>query len=231
MVTPALEVQGLAVSYGPVTVCRGVDLRLGADAVGALTGTNGAGKSSVLRALAGLARSEGSIKLFGEEISGLSARQRARKGLILAAGGAGTFASLTVEESVALGLWSQQAGGAAMVEEVLALFPGLASRRRQRCATLSAGEQQLVVLARALAGRPRVLLVDELTLGLAGAAADDVAGVVGARAPLLLVDQSMSRALGLAAWVWFLERGEVRFSGPPAALAARQDLLQPVLFA
>jgi branched-chain amino acid transport system ATP-binding protein len=223
-------VQGLAVSYGPVTVCRGVDLRLEADAVGALTGTNGAGKSSILRALAGVARSEGSIKLFGEEISGLSARQRARKGLILAAGGAGTFASLTVEESVALGLWSPRAEGAADVEEALALFPGLASRRRQRCATLSAGEQQLVVLARALAGRPRVLLVDELTLGLAGAAADEVATVVGARAPVLLVDQSMSRALSVASWVWFLERGEVRFSGPPAALAARRDLLQPVLF-
>jgi branched-chain amino acid transport system ATP-binding protein len=230
VVTPALEVQGLAVSYGPVTVCRGVDLRLEAGAVGALTGTNGAGKSTILRALAGLAPSVGSVKLFGEEISGLSARQRARRGLILAAGGAGTFASLTVEESVAIGSWSQPAGAAAAVDDVLALFPGLALRRWQRCATLSAGEQQLVVLARALAGRPRVLLVDKLTLGLAGAVAESVAQVVAARAPVLLVDQSLRRALALAGWVWFLDRGEVRFSGPPAALGARRDLLQPELF-
>jgi branched-chain amino acid transport system ATP-binding protein len=223
-------VQGLTVRYGPVEVCRGIDLRLAADGIGALTGTNGAGKSTIVKALAGLVRAEGSIRLFGEEISALPAEARARRGLVVAAGGYGTFPSLTVEESLAVGLWTRRAKGeAAAVEEALALFPTLVTRRRQRCGSLSAGEQQLVVLARALVARPRLLVVDELTLGLAGALAEEVARVIFDRPPVLFVDQAIGLALASASWAWFLERGQVRFSGPPAGLAARADLLQPVL--
>jgi len=204
---------------------------LAADGIGALTGTNGAGKSTIVKALGGLVKAEGSIRLFGEELSGLSAEARARRGLVVAPGGYGTFRSLTVEESLAVGLWTRRVKGkAAAVEETLALFPTLASRRRQRCGNLSAGEQQLVVLARALVAHPRVLVVDELTLGLAGALAEEVALAILARPPVLFVDQSIGRALASASWAWFIERGEIRFSGPPAELAARRDLLQPVLF-
>jgi branched-chain amino acid transport system ATP-binding protein len=229
VVNPALAVSGLAVRYGAVQVCQGIDLELGSTTVGVLAGTNGAGKSSILRALAGVTPAAGSVRLFGEELAGLPAEARARRGLVLAAGGGGTFRSLTVEESVALGTWTRRAPArAAAVEEAFALFPTLASRRGQRCATLSAGEQHLVVLARAVVAHARVLLVDELTFGLAGALAEEAGAAMAGRTPVLLVDQAIGPVLGRATWAWFLERGEIRFSGPPAALAARRDLLQPV---
>ncbi|MDQ6614038.1 MAG: ATP-binding cassette domain-containing protein [Actinomycetota bacterium] len=227
----ALSVRGLAVAFGPVEVCAGIDLELPEGSVGALVGTNGAGKSSILRALAGVIPSRGSIRLGGEEISGLPPRARVGRGLVLAAGGRGTFSTLTVEESLALGARQRHGpkGAVAAVEEALTLFPLLASRRRQRTGTLSAGEQQLVTLARAVVARPRVLLVDELTLGLSATVAEDVGRVVAGRGNVVLVDQSITRALGLASWAWFLARGAIGFSGPAADLAGRRDLLQPVL--
>jgi branched-chain amino acid transport system ATP-binding protein len=227
----ALSVRGLGVAFGAVEVCGGIDLELRPGALGALVGSNGAGKSTILRALAGVIPAQGSVRLFGEEISRLSPRQRVRRGLMLVAGGRGTFASLTVEESVALGVrntpWAK--GAAAAVDRALTLFPNLATRRRQRTGTLSAGEQHMVALARAVVARPRVLLVDEMSLGLSGAVADDVGAMLAGLGSVLLVDQSITRALRLASWTWFLERGAIRFSGPPEELAGRSDLLAPVL--
>jgi branched-chain amino acid transport system ATP-binding protein len=220
----ALSVEGLAVRFGPVSACSGIDIELPEGAVGALVGTNGAGKSTILRALAGVIPSAGRVRLFGEDITGWTPQQRVRGGLVLAAGGRATFPSLTVEESLILGTDRP-------VEEALAWFPALAARRRQRAGTLSAGEQQLVVLARALVAQPRVLLVDELTLGLAGTVAEEVGRIVTERGTTLLVDQSITRALRLASRAWFLERGAIRFAGTPAELVDRRDLLQPVLLA
>ena len=228
----ALSVRGLGVRIGGVQVCSGIDLDLAEGSVGALLGTNGAGKTTILRALAGVIPASGSIRLLGEEISGLSPRERVRRGLVLAAGGRGTFPSLTVEESVGLGARAAGARGRPnVVAEALALFPQISSRRRQRTGTLSAGEQQLVTLARAVAARPRVLLVDELTMGLSAAAATAVGELVAGLGSVVLVDQSITRGLGLASWAWFLERGALAFSGPSGLLAARRDLLQPVLLA
>jgi branched-chain amino acid transport system ATP-binding protein len=226
----ALSVRGLGVRFGAVEVCRGIDLDLPEGAVGALAGSHGAGKSTILRALAGVIPASGSIRLFGHEISGLSPRQRVHQGLIMAAGGRGTFPSLTVEESVALGVGGTALKGtAAAVQKAFSLFPHLAARRRQRTGTLSAGEQQMVILARALVASPKVLLVDELALGLASSVAEDVGHVVAARGNVVLVDQSINRALELASWAWLVERGAVRFSGPAGDLAGRSDLLSPVL--
>jgi branched-chain amino acid transport system ATP-binding protein len=219
---PALAVRGLSVSFGPVEVCAGIDLDLPEGGLGALVGTNGAGKSTILRALAGLVPSRGRVRLSGEEISGLSPRARVGRGLVLAVGGAGTFPSLTVEESLAV-------GNRGPVDEAYSLFPSLAARRRQRAGSLSAGEQQLVTLARALLAHPRVLLVDELTWGLTTALAEEVVHVVAGRGNAVVVDQSISRVLGMASSAWFLQRGTIRFSGPPGELLARHDLLQPVL--
>ncbi len=230
--TAALSVRGLAVRIGGVRVCSGIDLDLPEGSVAALLGSNGAGKTTIMRALAGVIPASGSIRLFGEEISGLSPRDRVRRGLVLVAGGRGTFSSLTVQESVALGTRATPAlGRAEGAAEALALFPQLCARRRQRCGTLSAGEQQLVTLARAVAARPRLLLVDELTMGLSSAAADAVGDLVAGLGSVVLVDQSITRALALASWAWYLERGAIAFSGPSGQLAARRDLLQPVLLA
>jgi branched-chain amino acid transport system ATP-binding protein len=230
---PALSVRGLGVAFGPVEVCAGIDLDLAEGSVGALVGSNGAGKSTILRALAGVVPAAGSIRLFGEEISKLSPRQRVRRGLVLAAGGRGTFPSLSVEESITVGARAGggRNGAAGTLDEAFALFPLLQRRRRQRTGTLSAGEQHLVTLARAVVARPRVLLVDELSLGLAAAVAEDVGRLVARCGTVLLVDQSLSRAVGLADWAWFVERGAVVFSGPAGKLADRRDLLQPVLLA
>jgi branched-chain amino acid transport system ATP-binding protein len=231
MVIPALEVRGLEVGFGPVPVCSGVNLDLPEGAVGALVGANGAGKSTVLRALAGVNPARGQIRLFGEELSGLSPRQRVQRGLVLAAGGRGTFPSLTIEEGLGVGVLGgrRRTATAARVDEACSLFPVLAGKRRQRCGTLSAGEQQLVTLARALLARPRVLLVDELALGLAETVAEDVGRQLAERGSVLVVDQSIVRVLGLASWAWFLVRGTVAFSGPSQQLARRDDLLSPVL--
>jgi branched-chain amino acid transport system ATP-binding protein len=229
----ALSVRDLGVAFGAAGVCSGIDLELPEGSVGALVGSNGAGKSTILRALAGVVPAVGSIRLFGEEISNLSPRQRVRRGLILAAGGRGTFPSLSVEESITVGARASDGrnGAARALDEALTLFPLLQRRRRQRTGTLSAGEQHLVTLARAVVARPRVLLVDELSLGLAAAVAEDVGRLVAGCGTVLLVDQSLTRALGLANWAWFVERGAVVFSGPAGELAERRELLQPVLLA
>jgi branched-chain amino acid transport system ATP-binding protein len=235
----ALSLSGVQVSYGRVPVLLDVDLDVAEGSISALVGTNGAGKSTVLRAATGLVRpGHGSVRLFGEDITRLSPEDRVGLGLVLVAGGRATFPSLSVEESVRIGTYTFRHDRSRVEEAVaaaLAPFPRLIERRTQRAGTLSGGEQQLLALARALAMAPRVLLVDELTLGLAPAAADEVLAAVTALAAtgvtVLLVEQSIRRALAVAETAYFLERGQVRFEGPAAALATRTDLLRPVLLA
>jgi branched-chain amino acid transport system ATP-binding protein len=178
------------------------------------------------------------VHLFGEDITRLPAERRVRRGLVMVAGGRSTFPSLTVEESLRIATYSfhrDRSRVAAAVSAALDHFPLLAKRRAQVAGTLSGGEQHLLALAGALAVRPRVLLVDELTLGLAPAAADDVlasvAALPGTGVTVLLVEQSIRRALAVADIACFLERGAVRFAGPAAELASRHDLLRPVLLA
>jgi ABC-type branched-subunit amino acid transport system ATPase component len=233
----ALSVRALDVAYGRVQVVFGLDLDLGANGVCALLGTNGAGKSTILRTVCGLLRARsGTVSLFGEDITGSRPESRVRRGMVLVAGGRSTFPSLTVEESLRIGTWTfrhDRHRADKAVAAALDRFPILAERRKQRAGTLSGGEQQLLALARALLSSPRVLLVDELTLGLAPAAADEVLATVAALATegtsILLVEQSLSRAVAVAQTAYFLERGRVRFAGPAADLPARTDLLRPIL--
>jgi ABC-type branched-subunit amino acid transport system ATPase component len=232
----ALSIRQLEVFYGRVRVLFGVDLDVEKGSLTALVGTNGAGKSTLLRAAAGLVRPQrGIVRLFGDDITSVAADRRAGLGLVTVAGGRSTFPSLTVEESLLIATYSRRRKRAAVVAAALDPFPSLAKRRTQMAGTLSGGEQHLLALAGALAVGPRVLMIDELTLGLAPAAADDVLSAVAALpatgVTVLMVEQSIRRALAVADEAVFLERGQVRYAGPAAGLAGREDLLRPVLLA
>jgi ABC-type branched-subunit amino acid transport system ATPase component len=239
VVAAALSVRALDVAYHRVQVLFGVDLDVPAGSVCALLGTNGAGKSTILRAASGLLRPDrGTVTLFGNDITFVRPECRVGLGMVMVAGGRATFPSLTVEESLRVGAWPfrhDRARVGQAVDAALNRFPLLAERRTQRAGTLSGGEQQLLALARALVPGPQVLLADELTHGLAPAAAADVlatiARLTGEGVAVLLVEQSVRRALAVADTAYFLERGQVRFAGPAADLPARVDLLRPILLA
>ena len=229
----ALEVRDLDFAYGPQQVLFGVSLTVMEGEIAALLGTNGAGKSTILRAVAGLDPPVGGrIRLFGEDTTYRDAEDAVHRGVALLAGGRMTFPSLTVEENLRVGAYSL---GHAAVDEVYERFPALASRRQQRAGTLSGGEQQMLALGRVLLTKPRLLLIDELTLGLAPKVVEHLIGTVrevnAHGTTVLLVEQSVNLALTLAAHSFFLERGEVRFDGPTDELLQRDDLLRPVFLA
>ncbi len=233
---PALEVRGLDFSYGPVRVLFGVDLTVPQGEAVALLGTNGAGKSTLLKAVCGLVRpSAGTVRAFGDDITRWSTDRRVSAGLVQVPGGRSTFPSLTVEENLRAGAWTfrrQRALVAERLARVLDLFPELADRLPDAAGNLSGGQQQMLALGRALMLEPRLLLVDELSLGLAPVIVERLLATVrrlhDEGTTVVLVEQSVNIALSLATMAYFLERGSVRFGGPAAELAARDDLVRSV---
>ena len=232
----ALEVRNLDFSYGQLQVLFGVSIDIADGEVVALLGTNGAGKSTLLRAVCGLGFStRGTVRCFGEDVTRLEPEQRVARGIIQVPGGKSTFPSLTVLENLRTGGYRFRRDRArldAAVEEVFGYFPALATRRDQPAGTLSGGEQQMVALGRAFIADPRLLLVDELSLGLAPVIVEQLLGIVRAFAArgttLVLVEQSVNVALSVATTAYFMERGEVRFGGPAQDLLERDDLLRSV---
>jgi ABC-type branched-subunit amino acid transport system ATPase component/ABC-type branched-subunit amino acid transport system permease subunit len=227
----ALRVRGLDVEYDGVQVLFGVDIDVTEGEVVAVLGTNGSGKSTLLRAISGLVRARhGTITLFGHDTTRLAPERIAAMGVGNAPGGAGVFPSLTVAEHLRLARWLRRDARAA--DDELARFPQLAARRHERAGDLSGGEQQLLTLTMALVMQPRLLLVDELTLGLAPAVAEHVVELLqelrAAGTTIVVVEQSLDIALELADRAYFLEHGEVRFVGPPQALLDRPDLVRAV---
>jgi ABC-type branched-subunit amino acid transport system ATPase component/sugar phosphate permease len=234
----ALQVHHLDVAYGTQQVLFDVSVNVDEGEVFALLGTNGAGKSTLLRAVAGLQHpSRGTIRIFGANTTYLEAEQLVGIGVTMLPGGKVTFGSLTVDENLRAGSFSyrREPRLAAAIDEVYTTFPALAGRRDQPAGTLSGGEQQMLALGRALVHRPRLLLVDELTLGLAPMIVEQLLGIVRAinarGTTIVLVEQSVNLALTLADRAVFLERGEVRFDGSTAELLRRNDLLRPVFLA
>jgi ABC-type branched-subunit amino acid transport system ATPase component len=229
----ALQVSDLDFAYGRHQVLFGVSLSVREGEIAALLGTNGAGKSTILRAVAGLDRpTSGTIRLFGDDTTYRDADDAVRRGVALLAGGRMTFPSLTVDENLRVGAYTLKG---ARLDEVYERFPALASRRQQRAGTLSGGEQQMLALGRVLLLQPRLLLIDELTLGLAPKVVEELIGTVreinAQGTTVLLVEQSVNLALTLASRSFFLERGQVRFDGPTEELLRRDDLLRPVFLA
>lgn len=235
-VRPVLEIEDLRAGYGDVPVLRGVSLEVAAGEIVALVGANGAGKTTTLRTVAGLlAPSGGAVRLEGTSIAGLPAHRIVARGLLLVPEGRRIFPSLTVRENLDLGAYLPAAKErrAESLVRVLDLFPVLAERRRQAAGTLSGGEQQMLAIGRSLMGRPRLLMLDEPSLGLAPRVADRIFEVVqrisAAGTPVLLVEQNVRRSLQIARRAFVLEHGAVVLSGPASELEAREDVRRAYL--
>ena len=230
-----LEARGVEFAHGSVQVLFGVDLQVDTGEIVALLGTNGAGKSTLLDLVAGLAEpSKGAILLDGDDVTGADAREMVRRGVVLVQGGRGVFPDLTVEENLEVGLHSVSSSSATKgrVAEVLEQFDVLRALRARRAGHLSGGEQQQLAIAKGLVTKPRVLLVDELSLGLAPAVRDQVVAIVrevqAAGTAVVFVEQSLDVAASLTERALFMEKGAVRFDGPITELVKRGDLARAV---
>lgn len=232
----ALDVSGIDFSYGQLQVLFGVSLEVAEGEALALLGTNGAGKSTILRVIAGLEKpSEGTIKYFGRDITGMAAERLPGDGLLLVVGGRAVFADMTVAENLDMGGIAARLSPDRMKERldvVYSTFPVLGGRRRQKAGTLSGGEQQQVALAKALLLDPKVLCIDELSLGLAPVVVAELLELVrrihATGVSLIVVEQSLNIAAELCERSVFLEKGEVRFEGPTKDLLARDDIARAV---
>ena len=220
-----LALEQLQVSYGGIRAVKGVDLTVDAGELVCLIGANGAGKTTTLRAVTGLVRAAGGRIVYdGAEIAGLRVHEIARRGLALVPEGRGVFAQLTIEENLAMGAYarSDAAAVAADMERAYALFPRLKERRRQTAGTLSGGEQQMLAIARALMGRPKLLLLDEPSMGLAPLMVEKIFEVIRAIAAegvtLLLVEQNARLALEVSHRGYVLEGGVVAITGQARSL-------------
>ncbi len=236
--TPALQVANIDFSYGPVQVLFDVNFEVATGECVALLGTNGAGKSTILRIISGLEIPErGVVRLAGRNITYVSPEQRVRLGIFSLPGGHGVFPSLTVDQNLSVSAWLDSDGAAEVdrrVGEVLEIFPELADHRKQTASSLSGGQQQMLALARVLIHRPEVLVIDELSLGLAPIVVQRMLEVVEelkARGQtMIIVEQSLNVALSICDRAVFLEKGEVKFEGATSELLARDDLARAVFF-
>jgi branched-chain amino acid transport system ATP-binding protein len=234
--TNLLLLKGVEAGYDNRTVLHGIDLRLDEGEVVALLGTNGAGKSTLLKAISGIVEADrGAIVLDGRDITHAPPNEIAALGIVQMPGGQGVFGSLTVEENLELAGWTNRrdpAGVDAATAEVLAMFPALADRLDSPAANMSGGQQQMLALAMSFVMRPKVLLIDELSLGLAPVVVGQLLPIVRRMADegvtVVLVEQSVNVALTVADRAYFMERGTIRFDGPTAELLDRPDLLRSV---
>lgn len=192
--------------------------------VATLIGPNGAGKSTFLLSLMGLIRCSGSVRFEGEEISSLPVQERVRRGISLVSEKRDLFSSLTVEDNLVLGCYARNRDAcSSSIEEVFTLFPKLKERRRQEAATLSGGERQMLAMGRALMAKPKLLLLDEPSLGLAPLIVRDIFAIIEnlqqAGISILLVEQNARAALNVASWAYVLELGAIVLDGPAEQLA------------
>jgi branched-chain amino acid transport system ATP-binding protein len=234
--TSLLLLKGVEAGYENRTVLHGIDLRLDEGEVVALLGTNGAGKSTLLKSISGIVEADrGAIVLDGRDITHAPPNEIAALGIVQMPGGQGVFGSLTVKENLDLAGWTNRrdaAGVEAAIAEVLDMFPVLAARIDTPAANLSGGQQQMLALAMSFVMRPRVLLIDELSLGLAPVVVGQLLPIIRRMAAdgvtVVLVEQSVNVALTVAERAYFMERGTIMFDGPTQELLDRPDLLRSV---
>jgi branched-chain amino acid transport system ATP-binding protein len=234
---PLLEVRGLTVQYGKVSAVRGVSLRVERGRIATVIGPNGAGKTTLLAAIAGLLPcAAGEVLLDGERITRAGVEANVARGLSLVPETRELFTGLTVEDNLVLGAFAlprARRDPAASLAEVFAIFPPLAGRRRQLAGTLSGGERQMLALGRALMSRPRLLLLDEPSLGLAPLVVREIFHVIvdlrRRGVSVLLVEQNARAALQIADDGWVLETGEVTLAGAASALAGDPRIVETYL--
>jgi ABC-type branched-subunit amino acid transport system ATPase component len=237
--TKLLSCSGIDMSYGSVQILFGVDFEVERHELVALLGTNGAGKSTLLKGICGLVRPKrGKVMFKGENITKLAADLTARRGISLMPGGKGVFPTLSVAENLKMASWLIRDDAARFetgLEEVLSLFPILRERYSQMAGNLSGGEQQMLALGSALMTRPELLMIDELSLGLAPTVVGELLEVVKEvhrrGTTIVIVEQSVNVALNIAKRAAFMEKGEVRFEGPTSELLERPDILRSVFIA
>jgi branched-chain amino acid transport system ATP-binding protein len=235
-VTPVLETIGIEFAYDGNQVLFGASLDVLPGETLALLGTNGAGKSTLLKVIAGIeSPTRGTVFHDGEDITAMPPEDIARRGIVLVPGGRSVFANLSVRENLQMATWifrGDRRASRQAVERALEMFVPLRRRVDQPAAVLSGGERQMLGLAQGLVCRPRVLLVDELTLGLSPRVVEELIGIVrdlrGSGLTMVLVEQSVNIAALLCERAHFMEKGRVRYTGPPAALLQRPDLVRSV---
>jgi branched-chain amino acid transport system ATP-binding protein len=234
--TALLEVEGLAAFYGHTQALHGLDFALEAGGITTLLGANGAGKTTALRAISGMVRTQGQIRFDGAPIAGRATEDIARLGIAHVPEGRGTFVRLTVEENLQLGAISRR-DRAAIVEDidrVYANFPRLQERREQQAGTLSGGEQQMLAVARALMLRPRLMLLDEPSFGLAPLIVEELFRILRRvnrddGVSMLLVEQNATAALDIADRGYLIETGRIVLSAPAAELRADEGIRRAYL--
>lgn len=235
--TPLLSVRGLHAGYGRAEVLSGLDLDLPAGQVVTVIGPNGAGKSTTLNALMGVLPARGRILLDGEDIAGLSLEERVMRGLALVPEKRELFTTMSVEDNLLLGgyrpLRLGQRDWREQLAQVFELFPRLLERREQLAGTLSGGERQMLAVGRALMARPKVLMLDEPSLGLAPLVVKEIFRIVTTLrergVSVLLVEQNARAALEVADYGYVLETGAIALQGPAAALAGDGRVVETYL--
>jgi branched-chain amino acid transport system ATP-binding protein len=229
-----LELSDVEARYGPVQALHGVSLSVDEGEVVAVLGGNGAGKTTTLRAISGLVAASGEIRFAGERITRASAERVARQGIAHVPEGRGIFGELSVRDNLRLGAYLRRDGFRQDYGRVLEYFPWLEERRHQQAGTLSGGEQQMLALARALMSRPRLLLLDEPSLGLAPLVVREIFRIVGELnekdgLTVLVVEQNASLALQASSRAYVLEAGRVALEGPSEELAENESVRKAYL--
>ena len=231
-----LEAEGLTAGYGQTAVLHGIDFAVEERGVSALLGANGAGKTTTLRAVSGMVRTGGELRLAGERINGLATEEIARRGVAHVPDGRGTFMELTVEENMRLGAYTRRdrAEVEADFERMFGYFPRLRERFQQQAGTLSGGEQQMLAITRALLLRPRLLLLDEPSFGLAPLVVQEIFAIMRRireeqSVGILLVEQNASLALDFADRAYLLETGRIVVSGPAAEIGRDESVRRSYL--
>ncbi len=229
-----LDVSNLSASYGAILAVRSIDLKITKGSLSALLGSNGAGKSTTLRSIAGLHRPiGGSIKLVGQEISKLPLHHVVRSGLAFVPEGRMVVAPLTVEENLQLSQFSDRNADTDLIDQVYELFPRLKERRRQKAGLMSGGEQQMLAIGRALMTKPQMLVLDEPSMGLAPAIVDlvfqSIVTLNKRGQSILLVEQNAAIALSVCDYGYVMKRGQIVVQGTPDELKQNPEVLEAYL--